>query len=99
MYKLLLGIFLLISIQGIAQIPGGGRPTGSQNMNMGRFYGRIVDAKTNKILQQHLYSLSKAKWIQQPKNGKRWLFPDSLLKPTEISIWKTCQLWGNSNLK
>jgi hypothetical protein len=48
MHKLLLGIFLLVSVQGIAQIPGGGRPTGGQNMNMGRFYGRILDAKTNK---------------------------------------------------
>lgn len=39
---------------GYAQINmGGGRPgmTGAQNMNMGRFYGKIVDAKTTKGIE------------------------------------------------
>ena len=35
--------------------PGGGRPggpaAGGGNMNMGRFYGKIVDAKTNKPIE------------------------------------------------
>ncbi len=39
--------FLLICMQLAAQVPGGGRPGGGQ-MNIGRFYGKIVDAKTNK---------------------------------------------------
>lgn len=47
----LLAWFVLISLTLTAQVPGGmGRPAGSggQNMNIGRFYGKIVDAKTNK---------------------------------------------------
>ena len=49
MYKLLLGIFLFVSIQGIAQIPGGGRPTGSQNMNMAVFMEELWMQKPIKI--------------------------------------------------
>jgi len=40
-----------LCISGFSQMPGGGRAPGgggAQNMNMGHFYGKIVDAKTNK---------------------------------------------------
>lgn len=50
-----------------AQIPGAGRNGGSQNMNMGHFYGKVVDANTGKaieaasvqLLQNKLDSVSK----------------------------------------
>lgn len=46
--RFILGLFaFFISLQLSAQMPGGGRPGGGQ-MNVGRFYGKIVDAKTNK---------------------------------------------------
>jgi len=51
MQKVFLSIFIVLSFQLHAQIPGGGRPGGGQNMNMGRFYGRIVDGKTNKSVE------------------------------------------------
>jgi outer membrane receptor protein involved in Fe transport len=38
---------LLLSLQLVAQAPGG-RPGGNSQMNIGRFYGKIVDTKTNK---------------------------------------------------
>ncbi|WP_164972804.1 outer membrane beta-barrel protein [Lacibacter luteus] len=42
-------LLLLVSLNLIAQTPGGGRPNGGGGqMNMGRFYGKIVDTKTNK---------------------------------------------------
>lgn len=55
MFKnLIIAAFLiLVSFQAIAQFPmgggrsGGGRGLGS-NMNMGHFYGKLVDSKTNK---------------------------------------------------
>ena len=49
MQKLFLVLLAFLSSNAFAQIPGGGRPSGaSQNMNIGRFYGKITDAKTNK---------------------------------------------------
>ncbi len=46
--KLTLSLFsLLFSLQLIAQAPGG-RTGGGGQMNIGRFYGKIVDSKTNK---------------------------------------------------
>ena len=50
-----ISLFLLGMISShwmMAQYPGAGRPPGagmgSQNMNIGHFYGKIVDAKTAK---------------------------------------------------
>ncbi len=55
MRKILIFTSLLLSIAGIAQPPGVGGRTGmgttrmgGQNMNIGHFYGKIVDSKTNK---------------------------------------------------
>jgi outer membrane receptor protein involved in Fe transport len=44
---LLLG-FIAMQLTTIAQIPGGGRPAGT-SMNMGHFYGKIVDANKKGI--------------------------------------------------
>ena len=44
---LLLG-FIAMQLTTIAQIPGGGRPAGA-SMNMGHFYGKIVDANKKGI--------------------------------------------------
>ena len=43
----------LTFLAAFAQYPGAGRPGGavSQNMNIGIFYGKIVDSKTNKALE------------------------------------------------
>ena len=40
--------FMAFQLTSIAQIPGGGRPGGA-SMNMGRFYGKIVDANKKGI--------------------------------------------------
>jgi len=54
MHRYLILPFLLFTISLIAQVPtAGGRPGGmnGQNMNIGRFYGRIQDANSNKGIQ------------------------------------------------
>ena len=54
MYKYLIIPILLLSLSSNAQVPNaGGRPSGmnGQNMNIGRFYGRIQEANGNKGLQ------------------------------------------------
>ncbi|TAF95777.1 MAG: TonB-dependent receptor, partial [Bacteroidetes bacterium] len=46
------GFLTVLVLTTKAQFPGGGRPSGAnaQNMNVGHFYGKIVDAKTNKAI-------------------------------------------------
>ena len=54
MYKYLIIPILLLSLSSNAQVPNaGGRPSGmnGQNMNIGRFYGRIQEANGNKGIQ------------------------------------------------
>ena len=54
MHRYLIIPFLLFTISLIAQVPTtGGRPGGmnGQNMNIGRFYGRIQEANSNKGIQ------------------------------------------------
>ncbi|MFZ9221384.1 MAG: TonB-dependent receptor, partial [Sediminibacterium sp.] len=45
---LFLGCLWIAQINAIAQIPGGARPAGG-NMNMGHFYGKVVDANKKGI--------------------------------------------------
>ena len=70
MRSLLLILTVLSFFTANAQYPTGGRPPGgAQNLNIGRFYGRIVDGKTNKgieaasvqILQSKIDSVTKVK--------------------------------------
>jgi len=46
-------VFVLLSSTLLAQFPAGGRMMGSgaANMNVGHFYGKIVDSKTNKGIE------------------------------------------------
>jgi outer membrane receptor protein involved in Fe transport len=43
-----LSFFLLLSNLAFGQFPGAGNRGGGQNMNMGHFYGKVVDSTTNK---------------------------------------------------
>ncbi len=44
-------IFVLLTGSAIAQMPGAGRGQGGQNMNVGHFYGKIIDSATNKPIE------------------------------------------------
>ena len=80
MQKLFLGILLLLTVQLHAQIPGGGRPGGGQNMNMGRFYGRIVDGKTNKSIEAASVQLIQNKMDTAAKKRKDVVVSGQLTK-------------------
>jgi len=60
----LLLILNLIMIGAIAQVPsaGGARGGGAQNMNMGRFYGKVVDTKSNKPVDAASVQLVQSKF-------------------------------------
>ncbi|MDO9375081.1 MAG: outer membrane beta-barrel family protein [Ferruginibacter sp.] len=44
-------IFLIPTLSLKAQMPGGGRPGGGQAMNVGHFYGKVIDASTNRPIE------------------------------------------------
>ena len=46
----LIAVLLLSSVAVKAQMPGGRGQMGGQNMNMGHFYGKIVDSVNGKPL-------------------------------------------------
>ncbi len=64
-------LFISFSITLNAQMPGGGRGQmgGGQNMNLGHFYGKLVDSITNKpveaasvqLIQNKLDTVTKKK--------------------------------------
>ena len=80
-FLLLLLSFTSITLQ--AQIPGGGRPGGSgggQNMNIGRFYGRIVDGNTNKSVQSASVQLVQTRIDSVSKQKKETILSGQLTK-------------------
>jgi outer membrane receptor protein involved in Fe transport len=75
MFKKLISIFFLsaiISSSSVkAQFPGGGnRGGGSQNMNMGHFYGKIIDGATNKPVEAASIQLIQNKLDSATKKRK-----------------------------
>ncbi|HEU5366136.1 MAG TPA: hypothetical protein VFU62_11420, partial [Hanamia sp.] len=58
-YITLLALF--ISAAALAQYPqAGNRPAGGRNMNMGHFYGKVIDGNTNKPIEAASVQLSRS---------------------------------------
>ena len=64
----LFAILVFSSTHLLAQFPGGNR--GGQNMNMGHFYGKIIDAATNKPLEAASIQLLQNKLDSVTKKRK-----------------------------
>jgi len=62
--------FFLFATSIHAQFPGGGNRGGGQNMNMGHFYGKIIDAGTNKPLEAASVQLTQNKLDSATKTRK-----------------------------
>ena len=61
--RIFLFVFLNLLMAGVfAQAPTAGTRGGTQNMNMGRFYGKIVDSKTNKPVDAASVQLVQSKF-------------------------------------
>ena len=60
----LLLLLNLLMLGAFAQVPGGGTRGGAQNqnMNMGRFYGKVVDAKNNRPVDAVSVQLVQSKF-------------------------------------
>lgn len=60
----------VLCLSGFAQFPGGGRPAGGgQNLNMGHFYGKIVDSGTHKGLEAITVQLLEQKFNPATKKS------------------------------
>lgn len=75
--RLLTFFFLFISISAVAQFPAGAR---GQQMNMGRFYGRIVDTKTGKSIDAVSVQLTQNKFDSVSKTRKDVIINGQLTK-------------------
>ncbi|HTF28816.1 MAG TPA: hypothetical protein VK625_08235, partial [Flavitalea sp.] len=60
----LMALLMMTTMLSIAQRPGGGggRGMGGQAMNIGHFYGKIVDDKTNKGIEAASVQLMSTKF-------------------------------------
>ena len=70
-YIFIFSFFTLVSLNSWAQFPGGGgaRP-GGQNMNMGHFYGKVIDSITNKPIEAASVQLIQNKFDTATKKRK-----------------------------
>ena len=62
-------VLFILSSTANAQYPGGGN-RGGQNMNMGHFYGKIIDATTNKPIEAASIQLIQSKFDTTTKKRK-----------------------------
>ncbi|MEY2836154.1 MAG: hypothetical protein RLZZ557_1816, partial [Bacteroidota bacterium] len=102
MQKIVLFFALLISISSYGQIPGGARPGGGaagQNMNIGRFYGRIMDANTNKGVQAASVQLVQTKMDSVTKQRKDVVLTGQLTKGNGDFSLENLPLFGQFKLK
>ncbi len=102
MYKSLLSfLFLLTSLYSFSQIPSGGnRPAmNPQNMNMGRFYGRIVDSKTNKAIEASSVQLIQNKFDTATKKKKDVIISGQLTKSNGDFSLENLPVMGQFKLK
>jgi outer membrane receptor protein involved in Fe transport len=99
MRSILITLVSLICFTSLsAQIPGGGRMGGGGNMNMGRFYGKVVDAKANKPVEAASVQLIQSKFDTVSKKRKDTVLAGMLTaKNGEFSL-ENLPLFGNFRL-
>jgi outer membrane receptor protein involved in Fe transport len=82
-------IFFFITFNLHAQMPGGmgNRTGGAQNMNMGHFYGKIIDSNTNKGIEAASVQLLQFKLDSTTKKRKDFIVAGMLTtKKGEFSL-------------
>jgi outer membrane receptor protein involved in Fe transport len=103
MRKLLFAFILIsISVSIQAQMPTGmmgGNRGGGQAMNVGHFYGKIVDSKTNKAIEGVTIQLTGNKFDTVTKKMKEAILSTQITEPNgEFSI-EGLSVMGKFNLK
>ncbi len=90
-----------LSLTVTAQMPGGMRPGGaaSQNMNMGHFYGKLVDSKTNKAIESVTVQLTGNKFDTVTKKMKEVILNTMITKSNGNFSFDNLPVFGNFKLK
>ena len=97
-------VLTLVCLSAFSQMPGGfggGRPAGagSQSMNVGHFYGKIVDSKTNKGLESVTVLLTGNKFDTATKKMKEAVFGTLITKANGDFSFENLSVMGNFKLK
>lgn len=81
MQKLFIVLLSFLSLNVLAQMPGGGRPAvAGQNMNIGRFYGRVMAENTSKAIEASSVQLMQTTMDSATKTPKTKIIAGQLTK-------------------
>lgn len=100
-FSSVLACLLLVSTLQ-AQVPGGGGGggrRGGQNMNVGHFYGRVVDAKTNKGIDAASVELITTKYDSATHAPKNVVIKAALTSSNGDFSLENLPIFGNYKLK
>lgn len=100
---LILVLGVIMTLAATAQFPGGGggRPGGGMggNANIGHFYGKIVDSKTNKGIDAASVQLVASRRDTATKTMKEVVVAGMLTRPNGEFSLENLSLFGNYKLK
>ncbi len=104
MRKILTVVVLnLMCLAAFSQMPTGGMRAGgganAQNMNMGHFYGKLVDSKTNKAIESVTVQLLGNKFDTATKKMKEVIFSTLITKANGNFSFDNLPVFGNFKLK
>ncbi|MGE5108153.1 MAG: TonB-dependent receptor domain-containing protein [Sphingobacteriales bacterium] len=95
----LLLLFVFLSCSLFAQFPAGGQGRGGGNMNIGRFYGKIVDSKTNRPVDAASVTLIQSKFDSVTRKRKDVILTGQLTKANGDFSLENLPIAGNFKLK
>src|ERR1043166_193502 len=99
MKTLLTTLLLLITVSIFAQPPAGARTRGSGNMNVGHFYGKIVDSKTGKGVEAASVQLLSSKPDTATKKMKEQILRTLISQPNGDFSVENLPVFGNYKFK
>src|SRR4051812_1964862 len=94
----ILGLALFSVAMTFGQRPAGGQGRGGQAMNIGHFYGKIVDSKSNKGVDAASVQLLVSKFDTITKKAKDSLVSGMLTKPNGDFSLENLPVFGNYRL-
>src|SRR4051794_24708499 len=91
----------ILCVSAIAQYPGGGRPggrTGGAGLNVGHFYGKIVDSKTNRGIDAASVQLIQGRFDTASKKMRDTIYSGMLTRPNGDFSLENLPVRGNYRL-
>lgn len=98
---LVVGILNLFILSAFAQMPGGMRAGGggAQSMNIGHFFGKLVDSKTNKGLESVTVQLIGNKFDTVTKKMKEAILSTQITKANGDFNFENLPVFGSFKMK